>query len=225
VHTVTGVDFAHDMLKRARTEFEKSTLGASMNVNFEQRDLSSWVPDEKNIDLIFSNALYHWIPDHQSLFPRLLAAVKPETGILAIQMPRNFRAPSHTILRALALDSQYEWSQYLSKEGALGAAEPVADPAVYYNMLAPHASRVDIWETEYLQPLAPAANPVLEWVRGTTLVPYQSVLTREGVPKGLWEQFEAEYAARLRAAYPADAQTGITLYPFKRIFIVASPKS
>jgi len=45
-------------------------------------------------DLIYSNAALHWLPDHGRLFPSLLEKVEPG-GILAVQMPAQFRTPSH----------------------------------------------------------------------------------------------------------------------------------
>jgi trans-aconitate 2-methyltransferase len=57
-------------------------------------------------------------------------------------------------------------------------------------------------------------DPVLQWVRGTGLRPVLAALSGEDAIR-----FEAEYAARLREAYPATAHG--TLFPFRRIFAVA----
>ena len=40
----------------------------------------------------------------------------------------------------------------------------------YYDLLAPHAGRVDLWETEYIH-IMPGAEAILEWYRGTGLRP------------------------------------------------------
>jgi trans-aconitate 2-methyltransferase len=72
---------------------------------------------------------------------------------------------------------------------------------------------VDAWETTYLQVL-PGPDAVLEWMRGTGLRPVLSALDDEQQA-----EFVAEYAERLRAAYPQESFG--TLLPYRRIFVVA----
>jgi trans-aconitate 2-methyltransferase len=91
----------------------------------------------------------------------------------------------------------------------------VAAPEVYYDLLASRASGLDIWETEYLQVLT-GNDPVLEWVKGTGLRPFLN-----GLEEDERAIFQKEYAQRLREAYPVRAD-GKTLYPFRRLFIVAT---
>lgn len=59
------------------------------------------------------------------------------------------------------------------------------------------------------------ADPVKEWTKGTRLAPFLAAL-----PADEASAFEAAYTARVRAAYPPRAD-GRTLYPFRRLFIVA----
>ncbi len=87
-------------------------------------------------------------------------------------------------------------------------------PGAYYEILAPLAAAVDIWETEYTHVLE-GENPVVEWTRSTALRPLLDAL-EDGERDG----FLAEYAARLAAAYPRRPD-GTTLFPFRRLFIVA----
>ena len=91
---------------------------------------------------------------------------------------------------------------------------PVAAPEWYHDLLGPHALALDIWETEYLHVLD-GDDPVLSWTRSTALRPVMQALDGEA-----FAAFEAAYAARLRAAYPERAD-GRTLFPFRRLFIVA----
>jgi trans-aconitate 2-methyltransferase len=91
---------------------------------------------------------------------------------------------------------------------------PVADPHLYYAALAPKAAALDIWETEYLQVLE-GADPVKEWTKGTWLKPLLDALEE---PER--SRFEAAYAALVARAYPPQAD-GRTLFPFRRLFIVA----
>jgi trans-aconitate 2-methyltransferase len=196
---VTGVDSSAAMLAKART--------SATRANWLQADLADWTP-ALPFDLLFSNAALQWLPDHAELLPRLFAHLAPG-GALAIQMPRNFGAPAHVLLRALAAEGP--WAGRLE---TAPLREPVGSPAWYFDLLAPSAAALDIWETEYLQVLD-GDDPVLAWTRGTALRPVQAALTADELAA-----FEADYRARLCAAYPKRPD-GRTLFPFRRLFIVA----
>ena len=197
---VIGVDSSADMLEKARAE--------APGVEFVQADLNHWSPP-RPAELVFSNATMQWLNDHETLFPRLMSFVAPG-GVLAVQMPRNFAAPSHTLLRETVEDAP--WRDRLA---TLQRHDPVASPQVYHRLLAPGATSVDIWEVEYLQRLV-GPNPVVEWTRGTALRPFLDALSPADR-----EAFLADYGRRVAAAYPAEAD-GATLFPFRRLFIVAA---
>lgn len=196
---VTGVDNSPAMLDWAE--------GTDSRVRWLRADLTSWRPHWP-VDLLISNAALHWLDDHERLFPELLETVAPG-GVMAVQMPRNFAAPSHQLLFETAADGP--WAGKLA--GVL-RPEPVRAPQDYYDLLSPLATRVDIWETEYLQVLN-GDVPVLQWTRGTALVPVMEALEGEEL-----DAFLAAYRARLEVAYPQHPD-GNTLFPFKRLFIVA----
>jgi trans-aconitate 2-methyltransferase len=84
----------------------------------------------------------------------------------------------------------------------------------YYERLSGLGAGVDMWETTYHQVLS-GPDPVLEWVRGTALRPYLAALDEDEAAA-----FTDTYAAALRKAYPALA-SGETLFPFRRLFVVA----
>ena len=194
-----GIDASAAMLDRARRALPEA--------RFEQADIRHWTPAEAP-DLIFSNAALHWLDDHPALFPRLLSLLAPG-GVLAVQMPGNFDAPSHRLIRELAASPA--WADRLA--GARMGA--VLDMPDYHRFLAPHCARLSLWETIYWQPLSGPA-PVLDWLRGTTLLPYLAALSTDDQACLL-----AELAPRLAEAYPPDA-SGTTLFPFRRIFLVAA---
>jgi trans-aconitate 2-methyltransferase len=81
-------------------------------------------------------------------------------------------------------------------------------------VLAPLCSRIDGWETTYIHVLH-GDDPVLEWVKGTALRPVLAALQTDEMR----DEFLAQLAPRLRAAYPSSAWG--TPFPFKRIFVVA----
>lgn len=198
---VTGVDSSPDMLAAAR----RQSPGA---IRWLDADVGAWQP-EATAELIFSNAALHWLDDHPRLFRRLLAAL-PTGGTLAVQMPRNHGAATHTAIAELATHPR--WAPRL--QGLLRAA-PVGPPSLYYDILSPQAATLDVWETEYLQALS-GADPVVQWAKGTALAPFLQALA--GADR---DEFLAAYAARMAAAYPR-RDDGITLLPFRRLFVVAT---
>jgi trans-aconitate 2-methyltransferase len=152
---------------------------------------------------------------HRELFPRLIAALTPG-GCLAVQMPLSWEAPSHRLMRETLADGGPDGKALGTEELRQVVAQKwVADAKWYYALLAGCTRKLDIWETEYLQ-IMEGDHPVLEWVSGTSLRPILNGL--DGQER---ERFLTAYARRLRAAYPVQAD-GRTLYPFRRLFLVAT---
>src|SRR5215470_19026112 len=60
---VIGVDSSPDMLRQARERLPRC--------KFVEGDLSTWMP-EPGTDLLFGNAVFHWVPDHPKVLARLL---------------------------------------------------------------------------------------------------------------------------------------------------------
>ena len=234
---VRGIDSSEEMLARAVAEASASrgevaapdvasAVAASRGrrdssddshpaatVTFERGDLASWVPGEPG-DLLFSNAAYHWIPDHGAVFPRLLDALAPG-GALAVQMPMSWSLPSHRAMREVLDEGRGDGAPFGSDAlRAAMARRPLLATAEYYDLLSARAAEVDVWETEYLQVLS-GENAVLEWVRGTGLRPIL-----EGLAGEERDAFLELYRRRLEALYPR-RRDGRTLYPFRRLFLYA----
>ncbi len=197
---VTGLDGSTDMLERARA--------TEADIDWQQVDLATWEPSAP-ADLMFSNAVFHWVDGHETLFPRLLSGLKPG-GVLAIQMPSNFSAPSHTSIGATV--SGGPWYEKLKPHLR---EFPVAEASAYYDILSPHAAPLDVWETIYLHVLS-GDNPVVEWTKGTALRPYLDRLEDSEA-----EVFLEQYGKLIERAYP-QRQDGNTLLPFKRVFLLAA---
>jgi trans-aconitate 2-methyltransferase len=196
---VTAVEGSAEMVATGKKE--------APQVEWQHADLGSWHP-ARRYDLIYSNAALHWLPNHDRLFPSLMELVEPG-GILAVQMPRNFEALSHTLIAETALNGPWR-----AKVEHLVTPPPVQAPAFYHELLAPQSANLDIWETEYLQVLE-GENPVKEWTKGTWLMRYLDVLG--GDEKAA---FEAAYGERIAKAYPRNS-AGQTLFPFRHLFMVA----
>ncbi len=196
----TGVDASEEMLSKARKSLP--------DIAWLRADLATWRPPER-AEIIYSNAALHWVGNHDQLLPALFSAVAPG-GVLAVQMPHNFSAPSHTAIAEAVRSGP--WRRKLEP---LLRPDPVAEPAFYFGVLAPRAANVDIWETEYLHVLE-GVHPVKEWTKGTWLMPLLDLLDE---PER--SRFESCYADLLATAYPRRPD-GRTLFPFRRLFIVAT---
>jgi trans-aconitate 2-methyltransferase len=199
VAEIAGLDASPAMLAAARRGFPA--------LRFIEADLASWTPAGP-ADLLFSNAALHWLDNHRALMPRLLRQVRPG-GRLAVQMPRNHDQPSHQAILAAAAAGP--WRDRLAP---LLRPSPVATPERYYALLAPLARRLEIWETTYLQVLE-GDNPVVEFTKGSALRPLLDALDGD-----MRFGFEAAYRGLIAGAYPAEAD-GRTLFPFRRLFILA----
>lgn len=197
---IEGVESSPDMLAKAHASGIRATWTAA--------DIDAWHPAAR-YDVVFSNAALHWLPEHRTLIPRLMRAVSVG-GALAFQMPNNFEAPSHVLMREVAASGS--WAPKVEDARTVH----VQSAATYFDILAPLSSSLDIWETTYLHVLE-GEDPVLAWVSGTGLRPFVGRLDdRER------EAFLLAYRQRLRAAYPRRAD-GKTLLPFTRLFVVARP--
>ncbi len=199
---VEGLDSSAEMLAQSGV----FAAGAG-NLSFGLADIAAWMP-EQDTDVVVTNAALQWVPGHLDLLRRWLAALAPGAWF-ALQVPGNFNAPSHTLMRDLAASD--EWSGRLA--GVLRHDDAVAEPAEYLELMLDAGCDADAWESTYLQ-LLPGTDPVLDWVRGTGLRPVLAAL-----PAGEAQSFEAEYARLLREAYPPGPHG--TVFPFRRIFAVA----
>jgi trans-aconitate 2-methyltransferase len=177
------------------------------DIQWIEADAASWNP-ERPVDLIFSNAAMHWLADHQTLFRRLAGQLRTG-GVLAVQMPRNFEAPSH-----LAMLDTVQAGPWRDRLAPLVRNSPVGAPDWYVDILSPITRWQNIWETVYWHVLE-GDNPVVEWMKGTALRPLLQALNHDQQ-----RAFQSEFARRIADAYPRRS-CGRTVFPFRRLFIVA----
>lgn len=206
---VIGVDSSPEMLAKARA------LDAKRRVEWVEASAEDWDPlmVGEPVDVLVTNATLQWVPTHLRLIPAWVAALAPG-GTFAMQVPSNFGAPSHRLMREVAA----RHARAAELRPGLDRAAAVALPETYAALLLGLTPDVDVWETTYQQVLPAAdgaAHPVLEWVRSTGLRPVLGVL-EEGPER---DEFLEAYAAELESAYPR-RPFGV-LFPFSRIFAVA----
>lgn len=197
---IVGIDHSGEMLDHARA--------MESSITWRQEDIRRWYPQGEP-DVIYSNAVLQWVDGHTHLLPKLLSFLPPG-GIFAVQMPLSWHAPSHRLMR----DTLAEHNLGTCSLRKTMDRRWVEDATSYYDLLSGNAHTVDIWETEYLQILS-GEDPVLDWVKGTGLRP-----VLHGLSDHDREKFLTIYRERLRSAYPR-RDDGNTVYPFRRLFIVA----
>ncbi|WP_284163591.1 methyltransferase domain-containing protein [Frigidibacter sp. SD6-1] len=196
-----GIDASPAMLAKAAER--------GIYARLEEADAGDWSPDQPPA-LIFSNAALHWLPDHGALLPRFAGFLAPG-GSLAVQMPRQYGAPSHRFLRDFAAD------MFPGRFDLSGWQAPVAPPVEYARTLSP-LGEVNVWETDYVQRLAPSkdGHPVRRFTESTAMRPFF-----EKMEESEAREFLARYEAALASAYPAEAD-GSVLFPFRRLFLIVT---
>lgn len=202
---VLGLDSSQSMIDSANAQNNPP------NLSFELADATSWQADD-TIDMLFSNAMLQWIPGHQDLLRRWLDQMDTEAAV-AIQVPGNFGSASHAVMREVAAEPK--WSSKL--EGVLRHDDAVGEPADYQRLLIDAGYTADVWETSYQQLLA-GEDPIVDWVRGTALLPVKAVLSEPD-----YLEFENDYRHAVSGHYPALEVAGgakLTNFPFRRIFMV-----
>jgi trans-aconitate 2-methyltransferase len=175
---------------------------AGDGLTFSEGDIGAFASDG-DVDLVFSNAALHWIPDHEALLTRLTAALT-ETGQLAVQVPANDDHPSHATAVEVAREAPFR-----DLLGGHVRQSPVLPPETYATLLnrlgfGQQHVRLQVYGHELASPEA-----VIEWVRGSVLTDYEKRL-----PPDQWPAFLERFRERL---LPQLADTRPFFYPFKRI--------
>lgn len=197
---LNGMDSSAEMLETARESLP--------DVHWFQADITSWEPEER-YDLLFSNAVLQWVPDHKTIFPRLMSFLEP-TGALAVQLPAHYESP---LRRCVIEVSQLpDWREQTAAARQALVCEP---RSFYYDLLSPLSSEIELWETEYIH-IMESVESIMEWFRGTGLRPYLEALPDDATRR----RFEGELLKRYAEAYPLQ-RNGNVLFPFRRLFLVA----
>ena len=201
---ITGIDNSPTMLASA-------VAHASQRVAFEASDIATWT-SEGDHDLVLAAASLQWVPDHRSVLARWVAALAPG-GRLAVQVPANAHAPTHTVAAHVADREPHR--------SAFGSSGPPADP-VAQNVLAPDEYArilhdlgcVDIDVDLHVYPhVLPTTRHAVEWVRGTTLTRFSAVLSAEA-----YDTFLVDYE---QALIDEMGDHEPCFFPFNRILFVA----
>lgn len=194
---ISGFDASAEMVDSAKKRLPK--------VDFFVEEIEKWTPAE-DVDLLFSNAVFQWLPNHIDEMKRLVSTMK-NGAALAVQMPDNLFEPLHRAMIHVAEDKR--WSDRIGSV----AREKLPNVSVYYDALRPLARYIDIWQTIY-NPILANHEAIIDWVKGAALRPFLAPLSDEEKADYL-----ALYLERLKKLYPTQFD-GKVLLRFPRLFIV-----
>jgi trans-aconitate 2-methyltransferase len=142
--TITGLDSSPDMLEKATSDFSDS-----QNVDFVTGDVGKFEL-EGGTDLLFSNAVFHWLrsPTRLRTLARLFQSMQ-KGGVIAIQVPDNYHKATHKMMRKTALMRSMPWSSAFASSniGDLEEKErpdldPIEGSMMWYDALVPYAEHV-----------------------------------------------------------------------------------
>jgi trans-aconitate 2-methyltransferase len=197
---VTGIDSSASMIEQAKRDHPET--------GFLLADAAAWESGPE-YDVVFSNAALQWVPDHETLLPKLFRAVK-HGGTLAVQVPANSESPLQLIVSGLAAEEKWKRQFQRPVDG------PLYFPAsYYYRLLAPLAAKLEIWYTEYIHAME-NRSALLSWYKSTGMRPVLEALPDDNAR----ETFQAQVLKRLGTAYPLEPD-GKVLFPFRRLFFTA----
>ena len=210
---VLGIDSSAAMLAQAQPltqpglTFRTQSIEAFVEATPPPRpSLAAEPRTEPAWDIVFSHAALQWVDDHPTLFARLIRLLPPG-GQLVLQMPSNHDHPSHAIVRDVVRSEPFA-----SQLGGYLRRSPVLPIHHYAELLFRLGiPRPTVIEKVYAH-ILPDAHAVLQWVRGTLLVPYL-----ERLPTEQHAEFLSVLSQRFAAAMPDRPY----FYGFRRILIAA----
>jgi trans-aconitate 2-methyltransferase len=198
---IRGIDSSPDMIAAACRRLPQ--------VEFAVGGIEEW-NDAGPFDVILANAVLHWVPEHATLLAALVARLASGGG-LAIQMPDNLDTPTHRLMREIAAEEP--WAPMLA--AAPARRTPIGKAEDYYQLLRPLCRKVEVWRTTYYHVMTGGAAGIVEWFRGSALVPFLEPLDARARAAYL-----ERYTAAVARAHPALPDHSVLL-PFPRLFMVA----
>lgn len=197
---VTGLDSSAEMLSKAGAH-------AASNLKFTQGNITDLTGQ---YDLIYSNAALQWPPDHPALLAQIWAHLNPG-GFLAVQVPSNHDHASHRLLTETANEFADELGGF-TRFGTAHGFSPVLTPATYAEVLdSLGAANVTAISKVYPVVLS-GAEGLIEWTKGTALVPYLSRLGETDA-----QRFLDTYLSKLKQVFPGER----VYYAFTRVLFTA----
>lgn len=161
-------------------------------------------------DLIFSNAVIQWIPDHDKLFREFYNQLN-SNGRVAVQIPLFFDMKLGFIIKDVAESPR--WNSLVREVTNNFYISEYGD---YYDILSRIGyKKIRIWETRYMH-IFPSHNSIIEMIRSTGLKPYLEKLDKKNT-----ELFENMVRRKVEESYQVQ-EDGSVILPFHRLFMIGT---
>jgi trans-aconitate 2-methyltransferase len=196
---ITGLDSSLAMIKNAKQDYP--------NQQWIVADASTYNPKIK-YDIVFSNAVIQWIPNHQALLQRF-HQILSDNGLIAIQIPLFWDMPLGNIIKNIAQHGRW-------KEKMKGITDlfTIHNYSFYYDQLSMLFKTIEMWDTQYFHILNSHLT-IMEMIRSTGLKPYLDRLDNDSEIR----LFENEVLREIENTY-SKQNNGKVLLPFKRLFFI-----
>jgi trans-aconitate 2-methyltransferase len=193
--SMLGIDNSGSMIDAAGSHADPTT-------QFRLGDIARFT-SETPLDIVFSNAALHWIPDHESVLTSWRSCLAAG-GQLAIQVPCNADHVAHQMAAEIA-------AEYIDDAPPDAAAANVLAPDRYAEILdelgfVDQAVRLAVY-THHLA----SSSDVVQWIKGSTLTRFKGPMSPE-----TFEVYVAEVQRRVVERLGAVSPY---LYTFKRILM------
>ncbi len=199
--SIIGLDNSKNMLEKAAADYQ--------DIEWILMDASSDLSSLGEFDVVFSNAVLQWIPNHEELIPKLYRMLAPG-GVLAVQAPYIKELPVYSVIIRIARSAK--WAGYF---GQIPEFPKHFSPAHYYDIISELTENLSVWQTDYIHVMNSHAD-IAEMYKGTGLRPFLDMLPGEEVKREFW----LDYIAGLSESY-AFEKNGKILLPFRRVFFLA----
>jgi trans-aconitate 2-methyltransferase len=194
---VTGIDTSPAMIRDARQRMPQLDWRVG---RAEDAGLLG------TFDLVFGNAVIHWIPGQEKLLAGLVAAVSPG-GVLALQVPLSSEMPIAGVIdqcyARLQLDNAFRIENHLHYHSV----------ETYFEIIGTLAEKFCLWVTSYYHVLDSSAA-IYEMMKSTRLRPYLASIEDERKRR----EFKDSLIREIALAYRPQ-KNGKVLFPFKRLFM------
>jgi len=160
---ITGLDSSSAMIKQAKHDYPSQEWIVADALTYES---------SIKYDIVFSNAVIQWIPNHEDLLKRFHGMLS-DNGLIAIQIPLFRDMPLGKIINNTAKDGRW-------KAQTTGVSDlfTIHNYSFYYDHLSELFNSIEIWETKYFHILHSHLS-ILKMMRSTGLKPYLEKLNSD----------------------------------------------
>lgn len=197
---IVGIDNSENMIAKATATYP--------DMAFKLMSVDEMCHDTATYDVIYANACLQWVPNHREVLPLLFGRLT-ESGVLAVQMPINAQEPLFKIITETVHEETWGFPASLHEQNSTLSGDD------YVAILSSLTDTFAIWETVYYHNM-PSIQALVEWVKGTRLLPYIQALGKTDA-----QRLISEITERAAKVYKKQAN-GAILFRFRRLFFTAA---